>query len=68
MGRLLRLVLERLVGAGNLRVTTAAGTAFMVGDGSGRPVAIRFTSRAAELGFCSILSSDSAKPTWTAAL
>ncbi len=49
MGRLLRLVLERLVGAGNLRVTTAAGTAFMVGDGSGKPVAIRFTSRAAEL-------------------
>jgi cyclopropane-fatty-acyl-phospholipid synthase len=49
MDRLLRLVLERLVGAGNLRVTTAAGTAFIVGDGTGKPVAIRFTSRAVEL-------------------
>jgi cyclopropane-fatty-acyl-phospholipid synthase len=48
MDRLLRAALERLIRAGNLRVTTADGSTFTLGDGSGRPVAIRFTTRAAQ--------------------
>jgi cyclopropane-fatty-acyl-phospholipid synthase len=48
MDRLLRVALERLIHAGNLRVTTAGGTTFTLGDGTGRPVAIRFASRAVE--------------------
>jgi cyclopropane-fatty-acyl-phospholipid synthase len=50
MDRLLRWALERLIRAGNLRVTTAGGSAFTFGDGTGKPVAIRFTTRAAERG------------------
>jgi cyclopropane-fatty-acyl-phospholipid synthase len=50
MDRLLRLALGNLIRAGNLRVTTAAGSAYTFGDGSGAPVAIRFTTRAAERG------------------
>jgi cyclopropane-fatty-acyl-phospholipid synthase len=50
MDRLLRWALERLIRAGNLRVTTAGGSTFAFGDGTGKPVAIRFTSRAAERG------------------
>jgi cyclopropane-fatty-acyl-phospholipid synthase len=48
MDRLLRAALERLIRAGNLRVTTADGSTFTLGDGSGKPVAIRFTTRAAQ--------------------
>jgi cyclopropane-fatty-acyl-phospholipid synthase len=50
MDRLLRVVLERLVRSGNLRVTTASGSTFSLGDGSGKPVAIRFATRAVERG------------------
>jgi cyclopropane-fatty-acyl-phospholipid synthase len=50
MDRLLRWALESLIRAGNLRVTTAGGSTFAFGDGTGKPVAIRFTSRAAERG------------------
>src|SRR5258708_7655529 len=50
MDRLLRAALERFIRAGNLRVTTAAGSTFTFGDGTGAPVAIRFTTRAAERG------------------
>jgi cyclopropane-fatty-acyl-phospholipid synthase len=50
MDRLLRWALERLIGAGNLRVTTAAGSTLTFGDGTGKPVAIRFATRAAERG------------------
>src|SRR5271166_2167493 len=50
MHRLLRWALERLIRAGNLRVTTAGGSTFTLGDGSGKPLAIRFASRAAERG------------------
>src|SRR5712691_10473257 len=50
MGRLRRAALERFIRAGNLRVTTAAGSTFTLGDGTGEPVAIRFTTRAAERG------------------
>jgi cyclopropane-fatty-acyl-phospholipid synthase len=48
MDRLLRAVWQRLTRTGNLRVTTAAGSTFSCGDGSGTPVAVRFASRAAE--------------------
>jgi cyclopropane-fatty-acyl-phospholipid synthase len=48
--RLLRVALERFVQSGKLRVTTAGGATFALGDGTGPEVAIRFTSRTAELG------------------
>ena len=50
MDRLLRLALGNLIRAGNLRVTTAGGSTYSFGDGTGAPVAIRFTTRAAERG------------------
>src|SRR4051812_16182646 len=50
MDRLLRAVLKRLIGAGNLRVTTVRGQSITFGDGTGKPVAIRITSRAAQFG------------------
>jgi len=50
MDRLLRLMFGRLVRTGNLRVTTAGGRTFTLGDGTGTPAAIRFTTRAAERG------------------
>jgi cyclopropane-fatty-acyl-phospholipid synthase len=50
MDRLLRLVLSTLFRRGNLRVTTARGGTFAVGDGTGKPLAIRFTTSAAERG------------------
>ncbi len=50
MDRLLRVALGTLIRAGHLRVTTAAGSTFTLGDGTGTPVTIRFTSRATELG------------------
>jgi cyclopropane-fatty-acyl-phospholipid synthase len=39
---------EKLIRAGSLRVSTAGGSTFTFGDGTGSPVAIRFTTRAAE--------------------
>jgi cyclopropane-fatty-acyl-phospholipid synthase len=48
MDRLLRVALEKLIHAGNLRITTAGGTTFTLGDGTGAPVAIRFATRAVE--------------------
>ena len=48
MDRLLRAVCHRLIRTGTLQVTTAAGSTFSCGDGTGTPVAIRFASRAAE--------------------
>jgi cyclopropane-fatty-acyl-phospholipid synthase len=47
---LLRLFLKKLVLTGNLRVTTASGATFVLGDGNGPQVAIRFRTRAAEVG------------------
>jgi cyclopropane-fatty-acyl-phospholipid synthase len=49
MDRLLEWLLRRFVRRGTLRLTTAEGSVFTVGDGTGDPVAVRFTSRAAEL-------------------
>jgi cyclopropane-fatty-acyl-phospholipid synthase len=50
MDRLLRAILTGFVRAGDLRITTASGATFTLGDGTGTPVAVRFTSRTAELG------------------
>jgi cyclopropane-fatty-acyl-phospholipid synthase len=48
MDWLLRTAFERLIRAGNLRISTAGGSTFTCGDGTGKPAAIRFTTRAAE--------------------
>ncbi len=50
MDRLLRVILGKTISAGTLQVTTANGTTFTLGDGSGKPVAIRFNTRRAERG------------------
>jgi cyclopropane-fatty-acyl-phospholipid synthase len=50
MGWLLRNALASFVLNGTLRVTTAGGETFTVGDGSGKPLAVRFASRSAQLG------------------
>jgi len=42
--RLLDRLFRLVVVSGNLRIITARGAAFSYGDGSGQPVAIRFTS------------------------
>src|SRR5262245_54338448 len=49
MDRLLEWLLRRFVRRGTLRLTTARGSVFSVGDGTGPPVAVRFTTRSAEL-------------------
>jgi cyclopropane-fatty-acyl-phospholipid synthase len=48
MDRLLQFLLAHFIRRGNFRVTTSRGTVFTFGDGTGEPVAIRFTTRAAE--------------------
>jgi cyclopropane-fatty-acyl-phospholipid synthase len=48
MDRLLELLLRRFVRRGTLRLTTASGSTFSVGDGTGRPVAVRFATHAAQ--------------------
>jgi cyclopropane-fatty-acyl-phospholipid synthase len=47
MDGLLRAALAH-VGRGNLRVTSARGITYTFGDGSGIPIAVRFTSRSAQ--------------------
>ena len=47
MERLLRLALRQFIHAGNLENMTRAERCFTFGDGSGPPVAIRFTTHAA---------------------
>ena len=48
MDRLLRFLLKTFIRRGAFRVTTSRGTVLTFGDGTGRPVSVRFTSRAAE--------------------
>ena len=48
MDRLLQLALGSIVRRGTLRVTTARGGTFVLGDGTGTPVAVRFRTAAAE--------------------
>src|SRR3954469_19333123 len=49
MDRVLQVFLRSFVRHGTLRVTTSRDTAMDFGDGTGSPVAVRFTTRAAEL-------------------
>jgi cyclopropane-fatty-acyl-phospholipid synthase len=48
VGRLLLKLLGPFIRRGALTVTTAAGRTYRFGDGSGRPVAVRFTSARAQ--------------------
>jgi len=50
MDRLLRFLLKTFVRKGTFRVTTSSGLSFTFGDGTGKPVAVRFVTRAAEWG------------------
>ncbi|HEX6960989.1 MAG TPA: cyclopropane-fatty-acyl-phospholipid synthase family protein [Lacipirellula sp.] len=50
MDRLLQFLLKTFVRRGNLRLTTSRGITIICGDGGGKPVAVRLTSRAAEWG------------------
>src|SRR5579875_3311413 len=50
MDRLLRFLLRTFLRRGTFRLTTSRGTTFTFGDGTGKPVAVRLTSRAAEWG------------------
>jgi cyclopropane-fatty-acyl-phospholipid synthase len=50
MDRLLQFLLQTFIRRGTFRVTTSRGTVLTFGDGTGRPVAVRFASRAAEWG------------------
>ena len=49
VARVLQRALASFIRTGTLRVATAGGEIFTVGDGSGKPLAIRFTSAAAEV-------------------
>lgn len=48
MDSLLRIALQSVFKRGNLKATGAGGSTFQAGDGSGKPIAIRFTSGAAQ--------------------
>ncbi len=48
MDRVLQLVLQSFIRHGTLRLTTARGTVFEFGDGTGQPVAVRFTTAAGQ--------------------
>jgi len=48
MDRLLPFIFDSFVQSGTLRVTTARGRTFTLGDGTGTPIAVRFTSRGAQ--------------------
>jgi cyclopropane-fatty-acyl-phospholipid synthase len=50
MDRLLHFLLKTFIRRGTFRVTTSRGTVFTFGDGTGRPVSVRFASRDAEWG------------------
>jgi cyclopropane-fatty-acyl-phospholipid synthase len=50
MDRLLQFLLKSFIRRGIFRVTTSRGTVFTCGDGTGRPVSVRFATRAAEWG------------------
>ena len=50
IARLIQCAFASFIHTGNLRVTTAEGDVFTVGDGNGKPLAIRFGSAAAQLG------------------
>jgi cyclopropane-fatty-acyl-phospholipid synthase len=48
MDRLLRLLLEQYIRRGSITFTTAAGSQFTCGDGTGRTIGVRFLTASAE--------------------
>ncbi len=50
MNRAVRAALKKYIRAGNLRIRTARGATYALGDGTGKQVALRFTTAAAERG------------------
>jgi len=48
--RLLLILLRRFIRHGSFTVTTAAGSTYTFGDGSGLPIAVRFTTAKAQRG------------------
>ena len=48
MDRLLRFLFGAYIRRGGFKLTTSRGTSFTFGDGTGKPVAVRFTTRGAE--------------------
>src|ERR1019366_3340282 len=50
MDRLLQFLLKTFIRRGTFRLTTSRGTQIVFGDGTGKPVAVCFTTRAAEWG------------------
>lgn len=50
MDRLLQFFLKTFIRRGTFRLTTSRGTKIVFGDGTGKPVAVRFATRAAEWG------------------
>jgi len=46
--RLLNIILRRLIRHGSLTVTTATGRVYAFGDGTGAPIAVRFTTAKAQ--------------------
>ena len=50
MDRLLIILLRRFIRRGSFKVTTAAGSTYTLGDGSGPPVAVRLTTAKAQRG------------------
>ena len=48
--RLLKFLLKTFIRRGTFRLTTSRGTQIFFGDGTGKPVAVRFATRAAEWG------------------
>jgi len=50
MDRLLQILFGAYIRRGTFRLTTSRGNTFTFGDGTGTPVAVRFTTWAAELG------------------
>ncbi|MCK9916348.1 cyclopropane-fatty-acyl-phospholipid synthase family protein [Microbacteriaceae bacterium K1510] len=50
MDRLLQILLRTFLRRGSFKLTTSSGQSFTFGDGTGTPVAVRLTNRAAEWG------------------
>jgi cyclopropane-fatty-acyl-phospholipid synthase len=50
MNRVVRTALQKYIRAGNLKIKTAHGATYTLGNGRGKPVALRFTTAAAERG------------------
>jgi cyclopropane-fatty-acyl-phospholipid synthase len=50
MERLLQVLLNAFIRRGTFKLTTSRGKTFTFGDGTGAPVSVRLTTRAAELG------------------